>query len=47
MAAKHTLFAHHDPGHSDEFLEEMLASFKSTSNVSAALATEGHEIDLS
>ena len=45
-SAKHTLFAHHDPSHSDEFLEEMLASFKLTSDVSAGLATEGFEIEL-
>jgi phosphoribosyl 1,2-cyclic phosphodiesterase len=45
-SAKHTLFAHHDPSHSDVFLEEMLAGFKSNSNVSAALAMEGFEIDL-
>ena len=46
MSAKHTLFAHHDPGHSDTFLEEMLGAFKSTSDVSVALAMEGFEIDL-
>ena len=46
-SAKHTLFAHHDPSHSDAFLEEMLASFKSSSDISASLATEGFEIDLS
>jgi len=45
-SAKHTLFAHYDPSHSDAFLEEMLASFKLTSDVSAALATEGFEIEL-
>ncbi len=45
-SAKHTLFAHHDPSHSDAFLEEMLASFKLNSNVSAALANEGFEIEL-
>ena len=45
-SAKHTLFTHHDPSHSDTFLEEMLTSFKSSSDVSAALAMEGFEIEL-
>ena len=45
-SAKHTLFAHHDPSHSDVFLEEMLAGFKSGSDISVALAREGFEIDL-
>ena len=45
-SAKHTLFAHHDPSHSDKFLEEMLALFKSGSKVSVGLAQEGSEIEL-
>ena len=45
-SAKHTLFAHHDPSHSDTFLEEMLASFKSSSDVSVDLAREGFEAEL-
>ena len=45
-SAKHTLLAHHDPSHSDTFLEEMLALFKSGSKVSVGLAQEGCEIEL-
>ena len=48
VAAKQVLFTHHDPSHTDSFLEGMLASFKQNpvNNSQAALAKEGLEIDL-
>jgi hypothetical protein len=47
-SAKHTLFTHHDPSHSDAFLEEMLASFKiGAGNIPVvSLAKEGLEIEM-
>ena len=47
-AAKKILLSHHDPSHSDAFLDEMLASFKKAAgNIpQASLAKEGMEIEL-
>jgi phosphoribosyl 1,2-cyclic phosphodiesterase len=47
-SAKKILFAHHDPGHSDSFLENMLEDFRinSGSTVPATLAKEGDAFDL-
>ena len=46
--AKKILLTHHDPSHSDAFLDEMFESFKKTAgNIPpAALAAEGMEIDM-
>ena len=46
---KRILLSHHDPSHSDAFLEEMLSSFKKNAgNIpQAALAKEGIEFELS
>lgn len=46
---KKVLLSHHDPSHSDAFLDEMLESFKKTAgNIpQAALAKEGVEFELS
>ena len=45
---KKILLSHHDPSHSDAFLDEMLATFKkSAGNIpQATLAKEGMEIEL-
>ena len=45
---KKVLLSHHDPSHSDAFLDEMLATFKKgAGNIPpAALAKEGSEIEL-
>ena len=45
---KKVLLSHHDPSHSDAFLDEMLAAFKKgAGNIPpAALAKEGSEIEL-
>jgi phosphoribosyl 1,2-cyclic phosphodiesterase len=46
---KKILLAHHDPSHSDAFLDEMLTSFKKNAGdiPQAALAKEGMEFELS
>jgi len=48
-SVKQILFAHHDPSHTDAFLNGMLGSFKQNSNYSfkALLAREGFEIEVS
>jgi phosphoribosyl 1,2-cyclic phosphodiesterase len=45
---KKILLAHHDPSHTDTFLDDMFESFKKTAGYipSAALAKEGMEIEL-
>jgi ribonuclease BN (tRNA processing enzyme) len=47
-AVKQLLLSHHDPDHSDTFLDKMFASFKQTADSTPALlpAREGLEIDL-
>lgn len=48
-AVQRILLAHHDPSHTDTFLDEMFNSFKKSAGTipPASLAKEGTEIDLS
>jgi phosphoribosyl 1,2-cyclic phosphodiesterase len=48
-AVKRILLGHHDPSHTDAFLDDMFASFKKNAGAipAAALAKEGLEIDMS
>ena len=48
-AVQRILLAHHDPSHTDTFLDEMFDSFKKIAGAipPASLAKEGAEIDLS
>ena len=48
-AVQRILLAHHDPSHTDTFLDDMFDSFKKTAGAipPASLAKEGTEIDLS
>jgi len=43
---KKILLAHHDPGHSDELLENMVAALPTQQNLTVALAAEGMHITL-